>query len=493
MNDPSNRQVQTSFGSFQSMLVVPGPKPWLPAAGVPRGAISRHAYHSAVANDDRDFFVYTPPGYDAAPAAAISGPLSAPRPRRRCRALADGGAAAHEHPRQPDRAGQGRPDGRRVAARYGTSTRARPAGVDRRTSIGYSKILLDEVMPMVDKGYNVSKNREQRAIAGLSMGGAETLYVGLNHLDKFAWIGAFSSAPMLFPASGRRRAPAAGPGGGGRGAADAHGPRGVRENIPDARRQSELADPDAVDRVRHGRRFDRRQPTVQGLAEIKGRAIHRRGSARHGPRLAAVAPEPDRHGAAAVSAEGQTSHRSAQIRQGDSPSRAARADGSRRRIEDPKIRRERGGIATPRLGRDSGNASRISHGRDPAHRLQDAGLRQPSAGVRARQRSPNTNTQNSPGACVWEFIVSHDRATRGPAAPQRDYLFFGFSILRIFDVAVSPCSVSTAVGQMMQVSERFHDLPGCHPVLSRRSLCALCGLCARLVFSAPPRETRINE
>ena len=41
---------------------------------------------------------------------------------------------------------------------------------------------------MVEKSYNVSRNREQRAIAGLSMGGAETLYTGLNHLDKFAWM-----------------------------------------------------------------------------------------------------------------------------------------------------------------------------------------------------------------------------------------------------------------------------------------------------------------
>src|SRR5262249_14382133 len=47
MNDPANRQAQTSFGSFQSMLVVPGPQPWLPSPGVPRGANTRHAYHSA--------------------------------------------------------------------------------------------------------------------------------------------------------------------------------------------------------------------------------------------------------------------------------------------------------------------------------------------------------------------------------------------------------------------------------------------------------------
>ena len=75
-------------------------------------------------------------------------------------------------------------------------------------------------MPMVDKAYNVSRNREQRAIAGLSMGGAETLYVGLNHLDKFAWIGAFSSAPMLWPGSGQSAAHAPGrqrPGSRGRG------------------------------------------------------------------------------------------------------------------------------------------------------------------------------------------------------------------------------------------------------------------------------------
>jgi enterochelin esterase family protein len=85
---------------------------------------------------------------------------------------------------------------------------------------GYTKILLDEVMPIVDKAYNVSKNREQRAIAGLSMGGAESLYVGLNHLDTFAWIGAFSSAPMLWPpAAAAAPAPTAEGRGGGRGAA----------------------------------------------------------------------------------------------------------------------------------------------------------------------------------------------------------------------------------------------------------------------------------
>ena len=52
--------------------------------------------------------------------------------------------------------------------------------------------LLDEVMPQVEKDYHVSTDRKDRAIAGLSMGGAESLDAGLNNLDRFAWIGSFS-------------------------------------------------------------------------------------------------------------------------------------------------------------------------------------------------------------------------------------------------------------------------------------------------------------
>jgi enterochelin esterase family protein len=57
----------------------------------------------------------------------------------------------------------------------------------------YTDILLGEVMPQVEGEYHIKKDRESRAIAGLSMGGAESLLTGLNHLDQFAWIGAFSS------------------------------------------------------------------------------------------------------------------------------------------------------------------------------------------------------------------------------------------------------------------------------------------------------------
>ena len=51
---------------------------------------------------------------------------------------------------------------------------------------------------MAEKQYQVSAKANERAIAGLSMGGAESLYVGLRNLDRFSWVGAFSSAPRIF-------------------------------------------------------------------------------------------------------------------------------------------------------------------------------------------------------------------------------------------------------------------------------------------------------
>jgi enterochelin esterase-like enzyme len=59
----------------------------------------------------------------------------------------------------------------------------------------FEKDLLNDLIPFVEKNYPVSKDREQRAIAGLSMGGGQSLNFGLTNLDKFAWVGGFSSAP----------------------------------------------------------------------------------------------------------------------------------------------------------------------------------------------------------------------------------------------------------------------------------------------------------
>lgn len=59
----------------------------------------------------------------------------------------------------------------------------------------FEKDLLTDLIPFVEKTYPVKSDRESRAIAGLSMGGGQSLNFGLGNLDTFAWVGDFSSAP----------------------------------------------------------------------------------------------------------------------------------------------------------------------------------------------------------------------------------------------------------------------------------------------------------
>jgi len=207
LNDPANRQVQTSFAGFQSMFVIPGPQPWLPAPTVPRGAIARHTFRSAVANDERDYFVYTPAGYDARRSRAYPVVYLLHGLGDDAERWMNGGAA---NVILDNLIAQGRAVPMVLVTTLGYGVSNGPAGAMAAESVtGYTKILLEEVMPAVERAYNVSRNREERAIAGLSMGGAETLYTALNHLDKFAWIGSFSGAFVMWP--GASVAPAAAP------------------------------------------------------------------------------------------------------------------------------------------------------------------------------------------------------------------------------------------------------------------------------------------
>ncbi len=59
----------------------------------------------------------------------------------------------------------------------------------------FERDLLDDVIPAIESRYSVNPDREHRALAGLSMGGGQSLNFGLSNLDKFAWVGGFSSAP----------------------------------------------------------------------------------------------------------------------------------------------------------------------------------------------------------------------------------------------------------------------------------------------------------
>ncbi len=59
----------------------------------------------------------------------------------------------------------------------------------------FEKDLLNDVIPAIESRYSAQADREHRALAGLSMGGGQSLNFGLGHLDTFAWVGGFSSAP----------------------------------------------------------------------------------------------------------------------------------------------------------------------------------------------------------------------------------------------------------------------------------------------------------
>src|SRR5437588_1303429 len=73
----------------------------------------------------------------------------------------------------------------------------------------FEKDLLTDLIPFVEKNYSVKADRESRALAGLSMGGGQSLNFGLNNLDTFAWVGGFSSAPNTRPPAALLKDPAA--------------------------------------------------------------------------------------------------------------------------------------------------------------------------------------------------------------------------------------------------------------------------------------------
>ncbi len=58
----------------------------------------------------------------------------------------------------------------------------------------FDKIVSSDLIPFIDAQFRTIPDRNRRALAGLSMGGAQALRIGLNHLDQFGYVGAFSPA-----------------------------------------------------------------------------------------------------------------------------------------------------------------------------------------------------------------------------------------------------------------------------------------------------------
>jgi enterochelin esterase-like enzyme len=211
--DPANGQFKTSFGSAgNSLLRVPGPSLAEPAHGQ-RGVVAHHFYHSALIGDDRDYYVYTPPNYDpnrkeAYPVFFVLHGLGDDSS-----AWLNVGAANTILDNLID---QGKAKPMIMVNTLGYGTPDGPRGAMGPTMIPtFAKALLEEVLPQVEKNYRVARDRNSRAIAGLSMGGAESLYTGLNNIDKFAYVGSFSGAFVMWPRANPQ--PATPPAAGGRG------------------------------------------------------------------------------------------------------------------------------------------------------------------------------------------------------------------------------------------------------------------------------------
>lgn len=198
MNDLANPDIHTAFGNAgESQVLVPGPNTWTPQPNVPAGALTRHFYHSNVAGDDREFWVYTPAGYDSQrkqpyPVLYLLGGLGD---------RADSWIAAGPASTILDNLiAQGKAVPMLVVMPLGYGNSGGPRDARRPDMLpAFTQTLLEEVMPRVEKLYNVSRKPSQRAIAGLSMGGGESTFVGLNHLDKFSWVGSFSGAYVMWP------------------------------------------------------------------------------------------------------------------------------------------------------------------------------------------------------------------------------------------------------------------------------------------------------
>jgi enterochelin esterase family protein len=202
--DPANPDTTVNLVDIANEVTVPGdtPQPWEPT-NVPHGTLHHHIYTTSTVlglpqNQNR-YYVYTPPGYD--PKAKKPYPVLY---------LLHGWSDSDSGWTAVGRAdlifdnllaeGKIKPMVVVMPLGYGDMSFLHtfkvwdePAAIDHNTNL-FAQALLTEVLPRVEAEYNVSKDRNDRAITGLSMGGLESLQIGLTHTGQFAWVGGFSSA-----------------------------------------------------------------------------------------------------------------------------------------------------------------------------------------------------------------------------------------------------------------------------------------------------------
>lgn len=190
--DPNNTIAGIADQPPYSLLAIPGDGPaYYDARNVPHGAVTRHIYHSAVTNGEREMFVYTPPGYDAKKKYPVlylvggSGELASNWALEgRANFILDNLLA----------------EGKAVPMIIAMPNnqvvhRSHPKHVELTFNL-FGEELRKHIVPFVEKHYSVQANRKGRALAGLSMGGRHTQFVGFKALDLFASFGILSAGDL---------------------------------------------------------------------------------------------------------------------------------------------------------------------------------------------------------------------------------------------------------------------------------------------------------
>ena len=193
--DPLNPAFKPQREPQKSILHIPSnpPAPW-DWQDVPHGTVHGHSYASKALGKQREILVYTPPGYERDTAKTF--PLlvlqhgSGDNYRTwvahgKAHWILDNLLAQNKARPMIVLMLDGHPLGmmQRDDPKRGNAMEA------------FQRELFEDAIPLVESLYRVENDPAHRAIAGLSMGGAQSLTVGLGNLDRFSWVGAFSAGP----------------------------------------------------------------------------------------------------------------------------------------------------------------------------------------------------------------------------------------------------------------------------------------------------------
>lgn len=186
VGDPRNPKTSESNENSWSLVHVPGAD-WMDTRDVPHGAVSEVTYWSSTLKKFRRLHVYTPPGYESGEG------------RFPVFYLLHGAFDSDDSWSTVGRAGiimdnliaAGKAKPMVVVMPHGHTG---PFSFGRESMSGeFEPEFVADIMPQMEKRYRIVADRAHRAIAGLSMGGAHTLNIGIPNLDKFAYLGVYSS------------------------------------------------------------------------------------------------------------------------------------------------------------------------------------------------------------------------------------------------------------------------------------------------------------